>query len=106
MRSLEVDWSAICRRRLVHGDPEPDPLVPRDGTVLIVLMPFEPLIGIDHEEIGRHTDLVRATTLSEDVSHGGMVVEVSEGLVRLPYIALDIVVELGGGARKGPKVRV
>jgi len=106
MRSLEVDWSAIRRRRLVHGDPEPDPLVPRDGTVLIVLMPFETFVGIDHEEIGRHADLVRATALSEDVSHGGMVVEVGEGLVGLPYVALDIVVELGGSAREGPKVRV
>ncbi len=33
-----------------------------------------------------------------------MVVEVCKGLVGLPYVALDVIIELGGCARKGPEM--
>jgi len=69
-------------------------------------MPFEALVGVDHEKVGGDSDFVRAATLGEDVSHGGMVVKVSEGLVRLPYVTLDVIVQLGGCASKGPEVWV
>lgn len=55
-------------------------------------MPFETLVGVDHEKVSGDSDLVRAATLGEDVSHGGVVIKVSEGLVRLPYVTLDVIV--------------
>mmetsp|Transcript_21912 Transcript_21912/g.46259 ORF Transcript_21912/g.46259 Transcript_21912/m.46259 type:complete len:256 (-) Transcript_21912:436-1203(-) len=106
MTSLEVHGSAILGRRFVHGDPKSNTLIPSNGSVLIVLMPFESLVRVDHEKIRRDTDFVGPATLREDVSHGGMVIKISEGLVRLPYVALDVIVELGRSASKCPEVRV
>ena len=67
-------------------------------------MPLETFVRVDHEEIGGNTDFIRAPTLSEDVAHSRVVVEVSECLVGLPYITLDVIIKLGGCTSKGPEV--
>ena len=40
------------------------------------------------------------------MTDGAVVVKVGKGPVGLPYVALDVIVEFGGGAGKGPKVGV
>lgn len=52
------------------------------------------LVGVDHEQVRGEADLRAAAHLAEDVADRGVVVEVSEGLVGLPDVALDVVVKL------------
>ena len=106
VRSLEVDGRAVLGGSFVHGNPEADSVLPRDGAVLVVLVPLEALVGVDHEKVGGDADLVGPAALAQDVAHGGVVVEVGEGLVGLPYVALDVVIELGGRPGEGPEVGV
>lgn len=67
-------------------------------------MPLESLVGIDHEQVGTYANFIGTSALGQDMSHGGMVVKVGKCLIGLPYIALNVIVELGGGAGKCPKV--
>ena len=106
MAAFEVHRRAVVGGGLVHGDPEPYPLVGRDRPVLVVLVPLEPLVRVDHEQVGRYAHLRRAAALGEDVAHGGVVVEVGETPVRLPYVPLDVIVQAGGRAGEGPEVGV
>lgn len=69
-------------------------------------MPFEPLVGVDHEQVGADPHPVRASRLGQHVSYGAVVVKVGKGPVGLPYVALDVIVEFGCGAGEGPEVRV
>jgi hypothetical protein len=104
VRSLEVDGRPVLRGCFIHGDPEPNSFIPGDGTVLVVLMPLEALVGVDHEQIRGDANFICAAALGEDVSHGRMVVKVRKCLVGLPYVSLDVIVELGRRSREGPEV--
>jgi len=106
MRRLEVHGGTVGSGSFVHGDPKSDPLLRGDRTILIILMPFEALVGVDHEEIGRDADFVGPACLCEYVSHGRVVVKVGEAFVCLPYVTLDVVIQLGGSAGEGPEVGV
>ena len=104
VRSLEVDGRTVLRGCFIHGNPEPNSFIPGDGTVLVVLMPLEALVGVDHEQIRRNANFICAAALSEDVSHSRMVVKVRKGLVGLPYVSLDVIVELGSRPCERPEV--
>mmetsp|Transcript_8945 Transcript_8945/g.24798 ORF Transcript_8945/g.24798 Transcript_8945/m.24798 type:complete len:276 (-) Transcript_8945:275-1102(-) len=106
MRPFEVYRGSIILWGFVHGNPETDSFLGCDGSVLVVLMPLETFIRVHHQKIGRNTDLVRSSALAQDISHGRVVVKVSKSLVGLPDISLDVIIEFGGRACKGPKVRV
>lgn len=106
MRALQVDGRSVIGGRFVHGDPEANAIVGRDWSVLIVLMPFEALVGIDHEQVGTDANLVRFAALRENVSDGRVVVKIGKGAIRLPNVALDVVVQFRGGSGKGPKVGI
>lgn len=106
VRALEIDGSPIVLGRFVHGDPEANAFFWSDGAVLVVLVPLETFVGVHHEQVGRNTNLVRPSAAAEDVSHGRVVVKVGKSPVRLPHIALDVVIEFGGCASERPEVGV
>mmetsp|Transcript_19579 Transcript_19579/g.36435 ORF Transcript_19579/g.36435 Transcript_19579/m.36435 type:complete len:205 (-) Transcript_19579:305-919(-) len=100
----EVDGGPVVSGRGVHRDPEAEALLGDDGPVLVVLVPLETLVRVDHEQVRANPNLVAPTHLAEDVADGGVVVKVCEGLVRLPDVALDVIVQLGSGSGEAPEV--
>jgi len=73
-------------------------------TILIILMPLKPLIRVNHKQIRAQPNLLTHPTLRQHMPQRTVVVEVAEEVVRLPHVALDVVLQLGGGAGEGPEV--
>mmetsp|Transcript_6784 Transcript_6784/g.15793 ORF Transcript_6784/g.15793 Transcript_6784/m.15793 type:complete len:334 (-) Transcript_6784:412-1413(-) len=122
VRAAQVDGSPVLRRGVVHGDPEAEgvegaAVSRRQRAVLVVLVPLEALVGVDHEEVCRDADLVLASlvtlreppalrSLTQHGCDGRVVEEVGEPIVGRPCGSLDVVIEARGDARDSPDVRV
>eukprot|EP00968_Pinguiococcus_pyrenoidosus_P018795 scaffold1954_cov268-Pinguiococcus_pyrenoidosus.AAC.232 len=104
--ALEVHGRSVVLRRVVHGDPKADAVLEVDRPVLVVLVPLEAAVGVDHEQIGGDANGLRPAQLRQDAAHGAVVEEAGEAHVGLPHVALDVVVELGRRAGEAPDMRV
>ena len=60
----EVGRDTILDERLAHVDSEPHLLLPCDWVVLVVLVPIEALVWVDHEIVSGDADLAGPAALS------------------------------------------
>mmetsp|Transcript_13168 Transcript_13168/g.24748 ORF Transcript_13168/g.24748 Transcript_13168/m.24748 type:complete len:241 (-) Transcript_13168:829-1551(-) len=105
VRSLEIYRSSIISRCLIHGNPKTKTFLPCNRTILIILMPLESLVRIHHEQIRRNTNLVCTSTLCQHMSHSRMVIKVGKGLISLPDVSLNVIIQFRSCPSKCPKVR-
>eukprot|EP00960_Hanusia_phi_P030793 748844-Hanusia_phi.AAC.2 len=69
----EVDGSSVVGGCLVQGHPEPQgiklaAMSRGQRSVLVVLVPLEALVGVDHEEVGGDADLVESPARGASVT--------------------------------------
>mmetsp|Transcript_6669 Transcript_6669/g.16095 ORF Transcript_6669/g.16095 Transcript_6669/m.16095 type:complete len:314 (-) Transcript_6669:568-1509(-) len=118
----EVDGGAVVGGGVVHRDPEPEgielPAVAAgEGAILVVLVPLEPLVGVDHQEVRGDADLVlplgvtvgkppAPRKLPEHRRDGRVVEKLCEAVVCGPGRTLDIVVQSRHHPGDGPDVGV
>mmetsp|Transcript_34357 Transcript_34357/g.110903 ORF Transcript_34357/g.110903 Transcript_34357/m.110903 type:complete len:238 (-) Transcript_34357:151-864(-) len=117
VRALEVDWRPVIGWRVVHGHPPAQRLVRRvlrvaapgegvDRPILIILVPLEALVRVNHQQVGRQPQLVGAGNVRESRGERGVVHELGEAGVGRPDRPLDVVVQPRRHAGHRPDVRV
>mmetsp|Transcript_5560 Transcript_5560/g.8552 ORF Transcript_5560/g.8552 Transcript_5560/m.8552 type:complete len:308 (-) Transcript_5560:249-1172(-) len=104
--TLEIYRSTVICGCFVHCDPETKCLVPENRSVLVVLVPLEALVWVHHQQICRYSNFLCSAALSQYVPNCRVVIKTGKGLVCLPDVSLDVIVQLRCSSCKGPKVRI